>query len=112
MKIDLPQGTLETLVLKTLSWGPLHGYGIGRWIEKASGDTLVIEEGSMYPALYRMEKRGWIAAEWRQTENNRRAKYYALTDEGSAQMRNASRSWLTLVDSVGRVLYADGSAVA
>ncbi len=112
MKIDLPQGTLETLVLKTLSWGSLHGYGIGRWIEKASGDTLVIEEGSLYPALYRMEKRGWIESDWRQTENKRRAKYYALTDEGRAHMQNASRNWMTLVDSVGRVLYADGSAVA
>lgn len=112
MKIDLPQGTLETLVLKTLSWGALHGYGIGRWIERASGNTLVIEEGSLYPALYRMEKRGWIESEWRQTENKRRAKYYALTDEGRAQMQTSSRSWLSLVDSVGRVLYADGAAVA
>jgi DNA-binding PadR family transcriptional regulator len=74
MKIDLPQGTLETLVLKTLSWGPLHGYGIGRWIERASDAGLVIEEGSLYPALYRMEKRGWIESDWRQTENKRRAK--------------------------------------
>ena len=109
MKIDLPQGTLETLVLKTLSWSPLHGYGIGRSIERASGGTLAIEEGSLYPALYRMEKRGWIDAEWRQTENKRRAKYYALTPEGRAQMQSAAQSWLTLVDSVGRVLYAEAA---
>jgi DNA-binding PadR family transcriptional regulator len=66
----------------------------------------------LYPALYRMEKRGWVESDWRQTENKRRAKYYALTDEGRSHMQSASRNWMTLVDSVGRVLVADGSAVA
>ena len=83
-RVELPQGTLETLILKTLTWGTMHGFGIGRWIEQASGESLTIEEGSLYPALHRMEKRGWIEAEWRQTENNRRGKYYALTAAGRA----------------------------
>jgi len=103
-RVELPQGTLETLILKTLTWGTMHGFGIGRWIEQASGDALTIEEGSLYPALHRMEKRGWIEGEWRQTENNRRGKYYALTTEGRRQLKAQSESWLTIVRSVGRVL--------
>ena len=103
-RVDLPQGTLETLILKTLTWGSMHGFGIGRWIEQASGDSLTIEEGSLYPALHRMEKRGWVEAEWRQTENNRRGKYYSITTEGRRQLKAQSQSWLTIVRSVGRVL--------
>lgn len=103
-RVELPQGTLETLILKTLTWATMHGFGIGRWIEQASGDALTIEEGSLYPALHRMEKRGWIEAEWRQTENNRRGKYYALTTEGRRQLKAQSESSLTIVRSVGRVL--------
>src|SRR4051812_26873212 len=78
----LLQGTLELLVLKTLSWGPMHGYGIAKWIESVTGDVLRVEEGSLYPALYRMTRKGWIKATWGVTENNRRAKYYELTPEG------------------------------
>ncbi len=107
MRIDLPQGTLETLILKTLSWGAQHGYGIGRSIERTSGDTLTIEEGSLYPALHRMEKRAWISAEWRQTENNRRGKYYSLTTEGRKQLAAQAQTWSSLVQSVGRVLQAN-----
>ena len=103
-RLELPQGTLETLILKTLTWAPMHGFGIGRWIEQASGDSLTIEEGSLYPALHRMEKRGWIEAEWRQTENNRRGKYYAITPEGRRRLKAQSQSWLNIVRSVGRVL--------
>jgi transcriptional regulator len=106
MRVELPQGTLETLILKTLSWGAMHGYGIGRWIERTSDESLTVEEGSLYPALHRMEKRGWIAPEWRQTENNRRAKYYALTDEGRRQLAAQTSRWSHLVASVGRVLQA------
>jgi PadR family transcriptional regulator, regulatory protein PadR len=106
MRVELPQGTLETLVLKTLSWGPMHGYGIGKWIERTSDDALTVEEGSLYPALYRMEKRGWVEAEWRRTENNRRAKYYVLTAEGRRQLAAARQQWTHLVVSVGRVLEA------
>jgi PadR family transcriptional regulator PadR len=106
MRLELPQGTLETLILKTLTWGPMHGYGIARWIERTSADSLTVEEGSLYPALHRMEKRGWIAPEWRQTENNRRAKYYVLTDDGRAQLAAQTQRWSVLVASVGRVLEA------
>jgi transcriptional regulator len=106
MRVDLPAGTLETMILKTLSWGPLHGFGVGRWIEHISDDALTVEEGSLYPALYRMEKRGWIKADWRVTENNRRAKYYSLTAEGRKQLAAQAKSWLHLVASVGRVLHA------
>ena len=106
MRVELPQGTLETLILKTLSWGPMHGYGIGRWIERTSDSALTVEEGSLYPALYRMEKRGWIEPEWRQTENNRRAKYYVMTAEGRRQLTALTQTWAHLVTSVGRVLQA------
>ena len=106
MRVELPQGTLETLVLKALSWGAMHGYGVGRWIERTSDESLTVEEGSLYPALHRMEKRGWIAPEWRQTENNRRAKYYTLTDEGRRQLAALTSRWSYLVASVGRVLQA------
>jgi transcriptional regulator len=104
MRVELPQGTLETLILKALSWGQQHGYGVGRAIERSSADALTIEEGSLYPALHRMEKRGWIEAEWRQTENNRRGKYYRLTTEGRKQLAAQSKSWQHLVQSVGRVM--------
>jgi len=106
MRVELPQGTLETLILKTLTWGPMHGYGVGRWIERTSDGGLTVEEGSLYPALHRMEKRGWIAHEWRITENNRRAKYYLLTDDGRAQLAAQTQRWSHLVTSVGRVLGA------
>ena len=89
----LLQGTLELLVLKTLSWGPMHGYGIASWIESATGDVLRVEEGSLYPALYRMTRKGWIAGKWGVTENNRRAKYYQLTAEGRKQFREQTSGW-------------------
>lgn len=89
----LLQGTVELLVLKTLSWGPMHGYGIASWIESMSPDVLKVEEGSLYPALYRMAKKGWISAEWGLSDNNRRAKYYRLTTEGRRQFREQATGW-------------------
>lgn len=106
MRVELPQGTLETLILKTLTWGPMHGFGVARWIERTSNDTLVIEEGSLYPALYRMEKHGWIDPDWRTTENNRRAKYYALTPAGRKHLRDQTKTWSQLVTSVALVFDA------
>jgi PadR family transcriptional regulator PadR len=79
MEKELLHGTLEVLILKTLSWGPMHGFGIGRWIEQLSGNELRIEEGSLYPALYRIEKKEWVDASWGVSDNQRRAKYYRLT---------------------------------
>ena len=98
------QGTLDVLVLKTLSWGPRHGYAVARWIEETSEDALQIEEGSLYPALYRMEERGWIAAEWGVSELGRRAKIYSLTTRGRQQLRAETAQWAALSAAVSRIL--------
>ena len=96
----LLQGTVELLVLKALSWGPIHGYGIASWIESATDDVLRVEEGSLYPALYRMARKGWIKAHWGVTENNRRAKYYHLTAEGRRQFRDQTSGWQRFAGAV------------
>jgi PadR family transcriptional regulator, regulatory protein PadR len=102
----LLQGTVELLVLKTLSWGPMHGYGIASWIEGATGDVLRVEEGSLYPALYRMARKGWIRGEWGVSENNRRAKYYELTSEGRQQFAEQRTGWERLAEAVSRAVRA------
>jgi PadR family transcriptional regulator len=102
--IDLIQGTLDLLVLQTLSWGSAHGYAIARWIEQLTGDVLQVGEGSLYPALHRLEAREWIEAEWRLSDNNRRAKFYQLTALGRRQLRHETKSWGLLVEAVGKVL--------
>lgn len=102
--IDLVQGTLDLLVLQTMSWGPAHGYAIARWIEQLTGDMLQVGEGSLYPALHRLEDREWIEAEWRLSENNRRAKFYQLTPLGRRQLRHETKTWGLLVEAVGKVL--------
>jgi PadR family transcriptional regulator PadR len=96
----LLQGTVELLVLKTLSWGPMHGYGIASWIESATDDVLRVEEGSLNPALYRMTRKRWIKAQWGITENNRRAKYYHLTAEGRRQFREQMSGWQRFASAV------------
>src|SRR5262245_32761726 len=90
---DLLYGTLEALILKTLSLGPRHGYGIARWIEENTREEISVEEGSLYPALYRMEGRGWIAAEWGTSELGRRAKFYRITATGRTQLRAETAKW-------------------
>ena len=100
----LLQGTVELLILKTLSWGPMHGYGIASWIESATSDVLSVEEGSLYPALYRMTRKGWIKAQWGVTENNRRAKYYHLTAEGRRQLGEQTEGFAELMAAVRRVM--------
>jgi PadR family transcriptional regulator PadR len=102
--IDLLQGTLDLLILKTLSWGTTHGYGIARWIQQVTDDILHIEEGSLYPALHRLEKRGLIDAEWGLSENNRRAKYYRLTAAGRRALRAETSTWGVLANAIGKVL--------
>src|SRR5260370_37015138 len=92
-KTDLLQGTLDMLVLKTLTRGPMHGYAVARWIQETTDDVLQVEEGSLYPALHRLEKRGWIAAEWGLSELNRKAKYYKLTNAGRKRLAVESSSW-------------------
>lgn len=91
--IDILRGTLDLLILKGLSWGPRHGYDVARWIQHATGDVLKVGEGSLYPALHRLEERGWVDASWGLSDNNRRAKFYHLTAEGKAQLRTEAASW-------------------
>ena len=100
----LLQGTLQLLVLKTLSWGPMHGYGIASWIEGATGDVLQVEEGSLYPALYRMTRKGWIKGRWGTSENNRRARFYELTAEGERQLREQTSGWQRLAAAVSQAV--------
>jgi len=102
----LLQGTLELLILKALSWGDAHGYGIARWIEKATGDALRVEEGSLYPALHRMSAKGWLEFEWGISDNNRRAKFYRLTPRGNAELHDKTHGWNQMVDVVARALAA------
>jgi PadR family transcriptional regulator, regulatory protein PadR len=103
-KNDLLQGTLVLLVLKTLARGPLHGYGITLHIQMVSEETLRVEEGSLYPALHRMEQEGWVSAEWGLTENNRRARYYRLTVKGRKQLAEEEKNWQHLTQAVASVL--------
>ena len=106
MRIDLLQGTLDMLILKALTWGSMHGYGIVSWLEQMTDSALVVEEGSLYPALHRLAKRGWVTAEWGVSENNRRAKYYALTVEGRRQLTQEATAWERFAGVVGRVMAA------
>jgi PadR family transcriptional regulator PadR len=103
-KNDLLQGTLALLVLKTLARGPLHGYGITLHIQMVSKDFLRVEEGSLYPALHRMEQDGWVSAEWGFSGNNRRARYYQLTAKGRKQLAEEERNWERLTEAVAHVL--------
>jgi PadR family transcriptional regulator, regulatory protein PadR len=103
-RLELLQGTLDMLVLRTLQWGPRHGHGIGVAIRANSDDLLRVETGSLYPALHRLVKRGWLSAEWGVSEANQRAKYYKLTPEGKKQLLRERDRWSQLVDAIGRVM--------
>ena len=103
-RIDLPQGTLDLLILKTLALEPQHGWAISERIQQVSSEVLQVQQGSLYPALHRLERRGWIKAEWRATENNRRAKYYHLTRAGRKQLEFEADSWRKLAAAVGQIL--------
>jgi transcriptional regulator len=103
-RTDLMQGTLELLILKTLSRDSMHGYGIAQRIHEAADDLLKIEDGSLYPALYRMEERGWISSEWDVSENNRRAKFYKLTKAGRKQLEAESANWNRISQAISRIL--------
>ena len=102
--LDLLQGTLDLLILKTLTWGAMHGYAVARWISDTTDDDLQIEEGALYTALHRMEKRGLIEAEWGLSENNRKAKYYQLTVLGRRQLRDRTAVWTRYAHAVFKVL--------
>ena len=103
-RLELLQGTLDMLVLRTLQWGPQHGHGIGQAIRSQSDDLLKVETGSLYPALHRLEKRGWLTTEWGVSEANQRAKYYRLTDDGKAQLLRERDRWSQLVHAIGRIM--------
>ena len=105
--LDLLQGTLDMLVLKAVSLGPLHGYGVLIRIQQISQNRLEIQQGSLYPALYRLEHRGWIAAEWGESENKRKAKYYRLTAAGRKQLKSERKEWKRLASAIADVLAAE-----
>jgi PadR family transcriptional regulator PadR len=104
--LDVLKGTLDVLILKTLSWGPAHGYAVSRWIRQVTDEALSIEEGALYPALHRLEQRGWVSAEWGLSDNNRRARYYRLTPQGRAQLRREVSGWDRFAAAVSKELSA------
>src|SRR6476619_1966035 len=108
-RLELLQGTLDMLMLRTLQWGPRHGHGIGQAIRSQSDDLLKIETGSLYPALHRLVKRGWLKAEWGVSEAKQKAKYYQLTAAGRAQLSREQNRWSQLVHAIGRVMNAASS---
>jgi transcriptional regulator len=103
-RIELPQGTLDLLILKTLALEPQHGWAISERIQQVSSEALQVQQGSLYPALHRLERRGWIKAKWGTSENNRRAKYYELTASGRKQLADETNAWRKLALAVGQVL--------
>jgi PadR family transcriptional regulator PadR len=103
-RLDLPQGTLDLLILKALSLGPQHGWAISERLQQVSRDTLQIPQGSLYPALHRLERQGWVSATWGASDNNRRAKYYELTRSGRRQLETETEAWAKLTAAVGLVL--------
>jgi PadR family transcriptional regulator PadR len=103
-QLDLLQGTLDLLILKAVSLGPLHGYGVLLRIQQISGQALVIQQGSLYPALYRLEHQGAIASDWGESENNRKAKFYRLTAAGRAQLDAETQKWQRMADLMGSIL--------
>jgi PadR family transcriptional regulator PadR len=103
-KSDLLQGTLDMLILKTLALGPMHGWGISQRIQQISEDVLTVNQGSLYPALHRLEAAGWIAAEWGASENNRQAKFYRLTRTGQRQLRDEAAQWARIAGAVSRIM--------
>ncbi|MEX0893750.1 MAG: PadR family transcriptional regulator, partial [Gemmatimonadota bacterium] len=108
--LDLLHGTLDFLILKALSWGSMHGYGVARWIERTTEDVLAVEEGSLYPALHRLQKKGLLESEWGVSENNRRARYYRLTAAGQRELKRLHTDWTRFADAMARVATAEGGA--
>ncbi|MCP3141580.1 PadR family transcriptional regulator [Pyxidicoccus xibeiensis] len=110
MRIDLLQGTLDMLILKALTGGALHGYAVASWLQRTTDDALRVEEGSLYPALHRMTRRGWVKSDWGVSENNRRARFYTLTAAGRRQLEEEFSAWERLTEAVAKVLHARPAA--
>ena len=103
-RIELVQGTLDMLLLRTLQWGPQHGYGMVQALRVHSGEVLQVETGSLYPALHRLERQGWVRSEWKQTESNQRAKYYRITAMGTKQLASDHGRWQQMVEAIGAIM--------
>jgi PadR family transcriptional regulator, regulatory protein PadR len=104
-RIELLQGTLDMLVLQALQWGPQHGYGIVQALRLRSGEVLQVETGSLYPALHRLERQGWVKSEWKQSESKQRARYYRITAKGKKQLESTLGRWERIVEAIGSVMY-------
>ncbi|MGB6946502.1 MAG: PadR family transcriptional regulator [Bryobacteraceae bacterium] len=110
-KSDLPQGTLDLLILKVIALGPIHGYAIAQRIQQISREVLRVQQGSLYPALHRLENKGFLAADWKETETGREAKYYRLTAKGRAHLNNETANWKRLATAIGLIVnFAEGDA--
>src|SRR5215467_12475508 len=107
-RIELIQGTLDMLILQTLRWGAQHGYGIGQAIKTGSGEVLQVETGSLYPALHRLERQGWVSAEWKRSESNQRAKFYRITALGKKQLATDYERWGKMVTTIEGIMRAEG----
>jgi len=111
-RTDLPQGTLDLLILQVIALGPVHGYAIAQRIQQVSRDALQVQQGSLYPALHRLENKGFLTAEWKESETGREAKFYRLTAKGRRQLRNETEEWQRLAEAVGLVLrLAEGDSL-
>ncbi|MGA9719481.1 MAG: PadR family transcriptional regulator [Acidobacteriaceae bacterium] len=106
-RLELVQGTLDMLLLRSLQWGPQHGYGLVNALRTHSGDVLQVETGSLYPALHRLERQGWVRAEWKQTESNQRARYYRITAAGKRQLASDLSRWEQMVAAVSAIMHRD-----
>jgi PadR family transcriptional regulator PadR len=111
-EIDLLRSSLDLLILKALTWGPRHGYAVAEWIEDATDDALSLEEGTLYPALHRIERNGWVQSEWGVSDSNRRAKFYKLTTAGRAQFRVQAPTWHRFADAIATALRATSPEIA
>ncbi|WP_263359977.1 PadR family transcriptional regulator [Acidicapsa ligni] len=106
-RIELLQGTLDMLILRTLQWGPSHGYGIVQALRTQSGEVLQLETGSLYPALHRLERQGWVESEWKQTESKQRARFYSLTRAGREQLASDLSRWQQMVEVIGSIMHGE-----
>lgn len=109
-RIELLQGTLDMLILQALQWGPMHGYGIAQTIRLKSGEVLQVETGSLYPALHRLERQGWVTAQWKRSESKQRARFYRITAKGKEQLASDHGRWRQMVQAIGSVMQAEEEA--